>query len=186
MEEVWKDVEGYEGFYEVSSEGSVRRVGKPLRKMNANSSGYYVLSLCKEGKCRSHSVHTLVAIAFKNFTPDGTQRLVVDHDDGNKLNNKADNLVIRTNRENVVKGRRTGNTSLKIGVSLHQCGKWISHISIHGRKSLHLGLFGTEEAASVAYQTALNTFKRDEDYYRKKISPLSPKNRREYLLNLIS
>ena len=90
MNEVWKDIEGYEGIYQVSSFGRVRRV-KDGSLMNGNTrkDGYKQVTLCKEGEGRAYGVHRLVALAFVEGYADG---LVVNHKDEDKQNNHADNL----------------------------------------------------------------------------------------------
>lgn len=65
MEEIWKDIEGYEGLYQVSSEGRVLNVkrNKTLKPMT-NKDGYYYVNLSINGKYKSKQVHRLVALAF--------------------------------------------------------------------------------------------------------------------------
>ena len=84
----WKPVAGYEGAYEVSDVGLVRRVGKQPKTLTPGSHGYYVVSLWQNNKGKAEYVHRLVAIAFV----DGDQSLTVNHKDGDKLNNCASNL----------------------------------------------------------------------------------------------
>lgn len=107
MSEVWKDVPGYEGKYQVSDHGNVRSVdrlvphpltkhkrrkGIPL-KQNRNNQERLVVRLC--GK--TFYVHTLVALAFLGPKPEG---LMVAHLDGNKDINVPQNLMYATAREN--------------------------------------------------------------------------------------
>ena len=111
MQEIWKDVKGYEGLYQVSNLGNVRslnhhvmnngimqlRKGKIL-KPNINSWGYLGILLYKDGKSKRFQVHRLVAIAFiKNHL----NKKEVNHIDGNKLNNNASNLEWCTRSENM-------------------------------------------------------------------------------------
>ena len=90
--EVWKNVVEYEGVYEVSNLGNVRRIFtnhtrmlKPILTHN----GYYNISLCRDSKVHSKRLHRIVAEAFI----DNVENLpVINHKDEDKLNNKASNL----------------------------------------------------------------------------------------------
>lgn len=106
----WKPIQGYEGFYEVSSEGRVRSLrGKKPRLLNINKTvaGYPHVGLVKrvDGLRRRfwYSVHRLVAAAFIGPCPDG---YVVNHKDEDKANNLVSNLEYVTRRENNVYGSR--------------------------------------------------------------------------------
>lgn len=88
MTEIWKDIKGYEGLYEVSNNGNVRRVGKPPLVQTMRGE-YLKVSLYKNGKAKIVSIHRLVAEAF---VPNHFNHPVVNHKDENKLNNSADNL----------------------------------------------------------------------------------------------
>ena len=165
--ENWKDIKGYEGFYQISDLGRVKSLKRWIEnKGNGGyflksklvkiglSQGYPCVSLNKNGVCKKFRVHQLVAIAFLNHKPCGF-KLVVDHIDNNKLNNKLENLQIVTNRVNTSKDRR-GCSSKYVGVHYNKNGTnhWRSTISIDG-KIINLGCFPTEERASIAYNFAL-------------------------------
>ena len=168
--EIWKPVKDYEGIYEVSNLGRVKsltrwveykncvprfKLGK-LFKTNINSWGYLFVRLSKNGKSKTLRIHQLVAVAFLNHKPDGTHKLVVDHINDDKLDNRVENLQIVTQRENSHKTQ--GNYSSKYkGVHWStRDNKWLSQIQING-KLKYLGLFKCELAASVAYQNKLKT-----------------------------
>ena len=92
--EIWKDIEGYEGLYQVSNYGRVksqRRPGAPggVIKTRPGNSKYLMAQLCKNGKYKHELVHRLVAQAFL----ENPQRFPeVNHKDENRLNNHAENL----------------------------------------------------------------------------------------------
>lgn len=87
MEEVWKDIEGYEGLYQVSNFGRVRtlKIMKPAKLKK----GYLYLTLSRDNKKKCTSVHRLVAKAFIHNPRNYPQ---VNHIDGNKENNNINNL----------------------------------------------------------------------------------------------
>lgn len=91
--EIWKDIEGYNGFYQVSSCGRVRSKNKIL-KPQKNGRGYYRVGL----KGRLFFVHRLVA---KHFVDNPNGYPLVNHKDENKTNNCADNLEWCTNLYNI-------------------------------------------------------------------------------------
>ena len=157
--EIWKDIVGYEGLYQVSNMGNVKslnynRTGKErLLKLNTNTYGYNRISLSKNSITKDFKVHQLMAIVFLNHTPNGNT-LVVDHINDIKTDNRLENLQVVTNRFN---SRKTqGNYSSKYkGVCLkRKTNKWGACISIDG-KLKHLGYFEKEYDAHVAYQNKL-------------------------------
>jgi hypothetical protein len=111
--EIWKDIKGYEGLYQVSNLGRVRSnyrrvvnhksgstrlcAGKLMVAWD-NGNGYLTVSLSKSGKRKNHYVHRLVASAF--IENRGTGKYI-NHIDFNKYNNNATNLEWCTQRENV-------------------------------------------------------------------------------------
>lgn len=100
----WKPVKGYEGIYEVSSDGQVRRVAYLLKPSN-NFYGYPQLTLTKNGKSNNKPLHRIVAETFHN-NPEN--KLTVNHKDGNKQNSHKDNLEWATHSENSLHAVRTG------------------------------------------------------------------------------
>lgn len=90
MEEIWKDVVGYEGLYEVSDNGKVKSLRKNHLMTPTITRGYAYLKLRdSQGNDKSFPVHRLVAIAF---IPNPNCYNCVNHKDENKLNNNAYNL----------------------------------------------------------------------------------------------
>jgi len=158
--ETWKDIPDYKGIYQASNLGNVRSLN--YRRMNViqklkkltNRRGRYSVNLYKQ-KIRSSNnrVSVLIAKAFLNHTPCG-HKLVVDHIDNNKLNDRLYNLQVITQRENLSKDKK-GGTSKYIGVSWSKIAKkWKSEIRINGKK-IHLGYYKKEQEAAQAYQNEL-------------------------------
>lgn len=101
--EIWKDVKGFEGYYEVSDLGRVRRLdrydygcgyarfykGRILKNLVYKKTGYFHVQLCKCGTIINKSVHRLVAEAF---IPNPDNLPQVNHKDEDKSNNCVDNL----------------------------------------------------------------------------------------------
>ena len=90
--ELWKDIDGYEGIYQVSNQGRIRsrKSGEwRLLKPGHGDGRYCQVGLVKDGKRHWKRVHQLVAEAFI-ANPDHLPQ--IDHKDGNHLNNYADNL----------------------------------------------------------------------------------------------
>lgn len=110
MIEVWSDVLGYEGLYEVSDQGRVRRNGKIL-KPRKNLGGYLLVSLSKNGIVKTAKIHRLVASAF---IPNPQNLPEVNHKDENKTNNCLDNLEWCTCEYNQNYGTRNERISEKM------------------------------------------------------------------------
>lgn len=127
MVEIWKDIEGYEGLYQVSNLGNVRSLDKEvcsvnvygeytmirkgkILKQNKNKDGYYVVKLQHNKAKKTCLVHRLVAIAFIN-QKDGLD--YVNHIDENKANNSVDNLEWVSHIENCNHATRNKRISEK-------------------------------------------------------------------------
>lgn len=114
MDEIWKDIEGYKGLYQVSNTGQVRSLNylhtgevKPL-KQDTNKKGYKLVSLSKNGKKKKYLVHRLVAIAF---IPNPNDLPIINHKDENPSNNNVNNLEWCTSEYNNNYGTRTKRAS---------------------------------------------------------------------------
>lgn len=101
LEERWASVRGFDGIYSVSSHGRVRRDATGLiLKTPPSSTGYAQVTLTNGASNTSkHHVHGLVAEAFLGQRPLGLQ---VNHKDGNRLNNRIENLEYVTASENQI------------------------------------------------------------------------------------
>ncbi len=98
MVEEWKDIEGFEGYYQVSNYGRVKSFRKATRygakneyilKNAVANHGYCQVTLYTPSKREKHTVHRLVA---KAFVPNPYNLPQINHKDENVLNNRADNL----------------------------------------------------------------------------------------------
>lgn len=117
MNEIWKPVINYEGYYEVSNIGNVRSIDRVIIDSNSNTFhhkskqlkpaknkyGYLQIGLSINGKTNSYTVHTLVAKAFIINT---NNKPTVNHIDGNKLNNYINNLEWASKSEQAIHSLR--------------------------------------------------------------------------------
>lgn len=111
MKEEWKNIEGYEGLYQVSSLGRIKSLPREINGTLGGSyttpekilsppvysNGYVVVKLYNDGECERYGVHVLVARAF---IPNTENKPIVNHKDGNKQNNHWGNLEWATQQEN--------------------------------------------------------------------------------------
>ena len=107
--EIWKEIKGYEGLYEISSYGNVKSYHKNqtiLLKQSKMKKGYMRVKLVDKNKNEySPLVHVLVATAF---IPNPENKPQVNHKDAIKWNNNVDNLEWNTQSENQKHARRLG------------------------------------------------------------------------------
>ena len=129
MKEVWNPVVGYEGLYEVSSEGRVKSLARvvnaprgrtlelPERMMSLTKEkeGYLVVGLRINGKLSQKRVHRLVAEAFLNNPEEKTQ---INHINEIKSDNKLSNLEWSTPKENSNHGTRNARIVEKRSIPL--------------------------------------------------------------------
>lgn len=116
-QEIWKDVVGFEGKYQISNYGRIKRLTYAIIRSNGkkqtwkekilnptkDASGYYGIRSCtknniKNGTMITLRIHRLVAEAF---IPNPNNYNHINHIDGNKLNNRVDNLEWCTNEYNI-------------------------------------------------------------------------------------
>lgn len=102
MQEIWKDVKCYEGYYQVSNLGRIRSLNRKVFKskhqielkgkilnLTQNNSGYFGVNLCVNNKRKKFLIHRLVAISF---IPNPNNFDCINHKDEDKSNNCIDNL----------------------------------------------------------------------------------------------
>jgi hypothetical protein len=118
--EIWKDIPGYEGYYQVSNIGNVKSLARKrhnilgstkerILKLNFDSSGYRTVKLYKDGIKKTQKVHRLVIISFKD---NPTNLPEVNHIDGIKVNNTVENLEWCSRLQNMQHATKSG---LRIG-----------------------------------------------------------------------
>lgn len=94
--EIWRDIEGYDGDYQISNFGRVKSrkkvkgVRRELIMSLISTSGWMTVTLFKKGVGIPFQIHRLVA---KAFVPNPDNRRQVRHIDGDRKNNRADNLI---------------------------------------------------------------------------------------------
>ena len=100
MAEIWKPIPEYSGYkYEVSNLGNVRNLKGHILKPFLIHQGYLVVALCSEGKKRNVRVNRLVA---EHFVPNPQNKTEVNHINGIKTDNRAENLEWATKSENMI------------------------------------------------------------------------------------
>jgi hypothetical protein len=136
MEEVWKDIPGYEGYYQASSHGNIRSICRTITEKGKrkaiksyksilicpmiNKNGYRYTALSKENIVKRYRTHRLIAMTF---IPNPFMYPEINHKDENKGNNHIDNLEWCTNLYNINYGagiNKRSNTqkgSIRIDIS---------------------------------------------------------------------
>jgi hypothetical protein len=123
MEEIWKDIAGFEGLYQVSNLGNVKRLfSKRVLKerligRNIDRYGYVKRVLSKDGKMYFFTEHRLVAMSFIN---NPNNKATVNHKNGIKTDNRVENLEWCTNEENMKHAIENGLKDQK-GIKHHKC-----------------------------------------------------------------
>ena len=150
MEEIWKDIEGFEGLYQVSNLGRVRSLGrdivrrtrygtmapyhisgKVLKPLHSQGDYCYVHLFDKDGTSINHKVHRLVA---KAFVPNPNNLNEVNHIDEDKDNNRADNLEWCKHVDNCNHGTRNERSAAKRCIQVEQIVKAGASRLIDGEK----------------------------------------------------
>lgn len=133
MNEIWKDIDCFEGLYQVSNMGRVKSLNRTLMRKNGSpyivkerilipqvdTRGYFVVSLAFKKDKTLALIHRLVA---KAFIPNPGNKPQIDHIDGNRQNNFSDNLRWVTSHENhinpvTVKRRLESNCPIGKGLN---------------------------------------------------------------------
>lgn len=170
MEEIWKDIKGYEGFYQVSNMGRVKSVdrvyttnnrwggishkcqkGRVLKPFTINS-GYLIIHLGRKKKCL---IHRLVYEAFMGPIPEGMQ---VNHINEDKKDNRLENLNLMTPKENHNWGTghiRAGKKQKKPIIQIKDQKEFICWFSQKdASQELHIDIICIWKALKGRYKTA--------------------------------
>ncbi len=152
------NVVGFEGLYAVSDDGRIFSLKKGIElKPALDNSGYLHVSFHKSGKRAVVYIHKAVYYSFNAYRKlTREDNLVIDHIDGNKTNNRLENLRKITTRENTSRAKVN-----KYGKGVHffaHLGKFGAEIGIDGTR-YYLGIFPNAEEAAEAYQAALKSYK---------------------------
>ena len=134
-EEIWKDIKGYEGYYIISNFGRVKSLDRYIERIDGKSNfvksrfiaiqynkrnNVYMVMLNKNGKRTAFNLHQLVA---KNFIPsdDPIHKTTVNHIDGDRSNNRVDNLEWDTYSENLKHAYDVLHRPINIGKGKRKC-----------------------------------------------------------------
>lgn len=166
--EIWKDIKGYEGIYQISNLGNVRSLD--YRILNTNGVGYrtikgrvmkprennkgYLIIGFSHGKRKTCTVHRLVAQAF---IPNPNNYSDVNHIDENKHNNNVENLEWISHKDNMNYGNRSIKASLKLSSTrqLAENGRATKIINLDTME-----VFDTIKEAAIKYSVDYNAISR--------------------------
>ena len=158
MEWRWIEIEkngimyNYENIYKISSNGDIKRYYKngntPIMKPRIDNKGYLRMGLRKKGEKRQFfKIHRIIATAF---IPNPENKTLIDHIDGDKLNNSIENLRWVSHQENSLNQKNKGK--YKKGVYFNKkAKKFISQIRID-EKRIHIGSYETEDEAHESFK----------------------------------
>lgn len=174
--EIWKDIKGYEGLYQVSNFGRVKSLGR--YRVNKNGMKRYYGEKILKHLIKINDYHSVALynnnvkhwrvsrLVYQTFCGGLVSGMSIDHKDHNVENNHIDNLQQITIRENSSKDKwRHNYTSKFVGVSF-SCKRWKAQITFDG-KIYPIGSFKTELGAHEAYQVVLKDYSRVYDYRKK-------------------
>ena len=174
QKEIWKDIPDYEN-YQASNLGRIktkarlstcktcepRIIKEKIRLGSLDSNGYRLTTITKNGLTKYFRVHQLVAMAFLKHRPKDT-KMVIDHIDGDKGNNKLSNIRVVSQRKNCHNQHNRRKTSKYTGVSFYDNAYHVRIWNNKLGKNEYLGRFKNEKKASEAYQNRLKSLINEE------------------------
>lgn len=124
MNEIWKDINGYEGYYQVSNLGRIKSLDRIITRCDGvkqfkkggiktpknSTDGYNLITLSKNGKGKTQGIHIIVA---KHFIPNPNNLPEVNHKDFNRKNNCANNLEWCTHQDNISYSSKQGRYKIR-------------------------------------------------------------------------
>ncbi len=181
MKEIWKDIPGYEGSYQVSNLGNVKslkfnkeRILKPYLYGDIYTK-YKGVTLSGGDKIKTYKIHQLVVMAFLGHTPNGHE-IVVNHIDNNQLNNRLDNLELVSQRYNTSFARNANGCTFRKKENKWFCSIRITNKKINiNNKRIYLGLFINKEDGIDMYQKAIaniHLYNGDNKEFRNKLKEI--------------
>lgn len=145
INEYYANIKGYENLYQISNYGTIKSVDKVVKNNNGyrtikgriltpqiDKKGYYRIGLTKNHKQKFYLVHRLVA---ETFIPNVYNEPIINHKNGNKLDNHISNLEWCTQQYNI---QHAYNTGLKIGVSAEHKGKYNPNVKLNEQDVLNI------------------------------------------------
>ena len=155
---LWKDIVGYEGLYMVSDDGRIfswrsSSIMKPVLRSSSKYQTYYRNGLTKDDKETKYAIHRLVAEAF---LPNPENKSLVDHINGNTLDNRVENLRWATAQENCRNCALYSNNLLGIKGVGKNGNRYVARCRVNGKMALHK-TYDTAEEASEAYRQFAST-----------------------------
>ena len=147
MQEIWKDIEGYEGIYQINTKGDIKSLPRKgahggIIKPTEDKDGYLCVGLNKNAKRKTFKVHRLVAMTF---IPNPNDFPEVNHKDENKANNYVENLEWchhDYNSQYGTRGERIGRALARPIYSVDEFGN-IEHFNSLADAQRITGIYGT-------------------------------------------
>ena len=177
MEEIWKDIQGYEGFYQISNLGRVKSLERIVHKNNGviqtrkerimaervSTDGYYIAKLTLDGYSKSIAIHRLVAI---HFIPNPDNLPEVNHKDFDRTNNRVDNLEWCTHLENIRYSWAEGHYKGRFGKDNPNYGNTVLKERFANNPELAqtLARKGKQNGRCVAIKVIFPTYEKTFDY----------------------
>lgn len=138
----------------IRKNGNKQTIHPKLLKPSSDNKGYLYLRISNLGTVKTFKVHQMVAITFLNHSQCG-MKIVVDHINNIKTDNRLENLQLISARLNSMKNISPGISKISGVMFSKDKSKWASKI-IYNKKSIHLGYFNSKEEAKIYYDNAFN------------------------------